>query len=110
MMRGNTYEEKLCMASLCRKDKSGQPVKITLQVRPNAARNEITEFTNGVLQVRVAAPPIKGKANKELLTFLGQKLRVSKSALEIIRGTTSQHKVIAINGLTQQEIRERLLA
>ena len=97
------------MASLRRKDNAGQQVKITLRVRPNAARNEITDFTNGVLQIKVAAPPIKGKANKELIAFLSHKLGISKSDLQIIKGDTSQHKVIAINGLSQEEISERLL-
>ncbi|MFC1903676.1 DUF167 domain-containing protein [Chloroflexota bacterium] len=98
------------MASACRKDNSGQQVKITLRVHPNAARNEITDFTNEVLQIKVAAPPIKGKANKELLTFLSRKLGVSKSDLEIIKGNTSQHKVIAINGLNLEEISKKLLS
>ena len=97
------------MASLRRKDNAGQPVKITLRVRPNAVRNEITDFTSGVLQIRVAAPPIKGKANKELIDFLSQKLGVSKSDLQIIKGNTSQHKVIAINSLSQEEISKKLL-
>ena len=43
--------------------------KILLHVYPDAPRNEVLGFTGGVLRVKVAAPPVRGKANKELLTF-----------------------------------------
>jgi len=97
------------VASLHKKDNSAQRVNINLRVRPNAGRNEVTNFTDGILQVKVAAPPVKGKANKELITFLSQKLSISKTAIEIIKGNTSHHKVITINGLTQEEISQKLL-
>jgi len=82
--------------------------KISLRVHPNAARNEVVDFTGGVLQVKVAAPPVKGKANRELITFLSQVLNVSKSALTIIKGHTSHNKVITIDGLSQEEVIQRL--
>ena len=81
---------------------------LSLRVRPNAARNEVVGFTDGVLEVRIAAPPVKGKANQELIAFLSQTLGVSKSRLTIIKGQTSRHKVIAIAGLSQDEIIRRL--
>ena len=81
---------------------------LSLRVRPSAARNEVVGFTDGVLEVRVAAPPVKGKANQELIAFLSQTLGVSKSRLNIIKGQTSRHKVIAIAGLSQEEIIRRL--
>ena len=86
---------------------SGSKAKISLRVYPNAAQNEVV-FINGVLQVRVAAPPVKGKANKELITFLSQVLGVSKAALAIIKGHTSRSKVIIIDGLSQEEVIQRL--
>jgi len=60
------------------------------------------------LRVKVAAPPVKGKANKELIAFLAQKLGLSKGDLTIIKGHTSRNKVMAIAGLTQEEIARRL--
>ena len=81
---------------------------LSLRVRPNAAHNEVVGFTDGVLEVRIAAPPVKGKANQELIAFLSQVLGVSKSRLNIIKGQTSRHKVIAIAGLSQDEIIRRL--
>jgi len=80
-----------------------------LRVHPNAPRNEVAGFAGGVLRVRVAAPPVKDKANKELVAFLSQILGVSKSALTIIKGRASKNKVIAIDGLSQEQIMKRLL-
>lgn len=80
-----------------------------MHVYPSAARNEVVGFANGVLRIKIAAPPLKGKANRELVAFLSQALGVGKGALTIIKGHTSRNKVIAISGLNQQEVIERLL-
>ena len=83
-------------------------MKISLRVQPSAARNEVVDFSGGVLKVKVAAPPAKGKANTELLAFLGQVLGVARGSLGIVTGHTSRHKVIAIEGLSQDELSRRL--
>ena len=61
------------------------------------------------MRVRIAAPPVRGKANRELLSFLSQFLGVSQSSLAIIRGHTSRNKTVAVSGLSQEEILRRLL-
>ena len=81
---------------------------LRLKVYPNAGRSEVTGFTDGVLHIRVAAPPVKGKANEELAAFLSQALGLSKSSLNIIKGHTSRNKVMAIAGLSQEDIINRL--
>ena len=82
---------------------------ISVRVHPNAIRNEVAGFTGGVFQVRVAAPPARGKANKELITFLSQVLGISRSKINIAKGHTARNKLIAINGLSQEEVTKRLL-
>jgi len=82
--------------------------EISVRVTPNSARNEVAGVADGVWQVKVSAPPVKGKANKELTAFLSQLLRVSKSQIDIVRGHTTRNKVIAINGLSREEIMKRL--
>jgi uncharacterized protein (TIGR00251 family) len=77
-------------------------------VHPNASRNEVTGFTDGVLHIRIAAPPVKGKANRELTAFLSKALGVSKGSLAIVKGHTSHNKVIAIDGLSQEDVINRL--
>jgi uncharacterized protein (TIGR00251 family) len=77
-------------------------------VQPNAARNELAGFSEGVLRVKVAAPPVRGKANQELIAFLAQKLGLSKGDLTILKGHTSRSKLIFIAGLTREELNQRL--
>ena len=86
----------------------GNEVKIPLRVSPNASRNEMVSFTDGVLRVKVSAPPSKGKANRELITFLSRLLRVGKDSINVIKGHTTRNKVVAIDGLSREEVMKRL--
>ena len=61
-------------------------------------------FRAGVLQIRIAAPPIKGKANDELMRLLSDVLGVSKSNLAIEKGVTGRKKTIVITGLGQDRV------
>ena len=81
---------------------------INVHVQPNSRRNEMVGFEDGVLRVKIAAPPVKGKANRELIDFLGKLLDITKSSITIEKGLTSRRKVIGIEGLTQAEILQRL--
>lgn len=81
---------------------------IVVQVQPSAHQNKVTCFKDGVWQLRIAAPPVKGKANQELIRFLSDILEVSKGNLAIEKGMTSKRKVIAINGVTQSQVTAQL--
>ena len=87
---------------------SQNQTNITVQVQPNARRNEGLGLEDGVLRVKIAAAPVKGKANKELIDFLSQLLGISKSSIMIEKGLASRKKVIAIQSLDQLQILERL--
>lgn len=84
-----------------------EPIRIVVRVQPNAERNEVLGFKDDVLRMKIAAPPVKGKANQELITFLSDILGVRKSNLAIEKGITGRRKVISITGLTQTQIIER---
>jgi uncharacterized protein (TIGR00251 family) len=81
--------------------------KIVTQVQPNARQNEVTGFKDGVLHLKIAAPPVGGKANQELIKFLSALLGVSKTSLTIEKGVTSRRKLIGVTGLTLDQIIER---
>lgn len=83
-------------------------VELQLRVSPNAARNELAGCVEGVWRVKVAAPPVRGKANQELIAFLARKLGLSKGDLTILKGHTSRSKVVAVRGLTREELSRRL--
>ncbi len=84
----------------------GEQARIVVQVRPNAGRNEVVRFREGVWHLRIAAAPVQGKANRELVRFLAEALGLSPSRLSIERGMTSRRKVIGIQGLTQDRVTE----
>ena len=77
---------------------------ITVQVQPGASRNRVTRYAEDVLHVRIAAPPVKGKANRELIEFLSDILGVSRGRLSIEKGHTSRRKVIAVEGMCEGEV------
>ncbi len=81
---------------------------IPIHLQPNAKRDEIADLRDGVLWVRVKAPPLKGQANKAMLVFMAQALKVPQDALTIIRGYTSRTKLLAIRGLSPEDLEERL--
>ncbi len=77
---------------------------IMVQVQPNASQNKVARFEDGVWHLRVAAPPVEGKANQELIKFLSDILEVSKGNLTIKKGMAGRRKVIVIKGLTQNQV------
>jgi hypothetical protein len=82
---------------------------IPVRVHPNAARNEIVAFADGILRVKIAAPPVRDRANKELLDFLCQRLALGKDRVSIIKGHTARNKLVAIDGLSQESVLELLI-
>jgi len=89
---------------------TGSEIRLSLNVYPGAAKNEVVSFTDDLLRVKIAAAPVKGKANRELVAFLSKHLRVRQGSINIIKGHASRNKIIAISGLTQEELRQRLLS
>ena len=85
-----------------------EPTKIMVQVQPNASQNTVIRIEDEVWHFKIAAPPVKGKANQELIEFLSDILETSKSNLSIEKGMTSKRKVIAIEGLTQEQVMGQL--
>jgi len=71
---------------------------ITLSVRvvPRASRSEITGYHDGALRIRVAASPVEGAANRELIRLLSKSFRVPQSAVTIISGSNSRNKIVRI--------------
>ena len=81
---------------------------LRVRVTPRAKRNEIAGWRDGVLQVRVAAPPVEGKANASVLKLLAKRLRVPRSSLIVVQGESSRDKVIRIERLNEEELKAAL--
>lgn len=62
----------------------------------------------GVLQARVAAPPVDGQANRALCRLIARRLRVAQSKVAIVRGEKSRNKVVAVEGVSSFALRQAL--
>ena len=77
-------------------------MKIALKVTPGARKNEILGWEEDypqigrVLRVKIAAPPVEGKANKEIVAFMAKTLGIPKSSVELLHGSTGRIKLIQV--------------
>jgi uncharacterized protein (TIGR00251 family) len=81
---------------------------LLVRVQPRAARDSITGWRDGVLQVRLRAPPVEGQANTALRRFLAERLGVALSQVEIVRGETSRTKRVRVGGIGREALERRL--
>jgi uncharacterized protein len=75
---------------------------------PGAACSEIVGQTGDYLRVRLSAPPVEGRANKELLRFLAERLGVRRADVHIAAGASGRRKRVVVDGLSPAEVVERL--
>lgn len=83
---------------------SADGCELTVLARPRARRTEFAGIHNGALCIRVHAPPVDGKANKELVRFLAQEFAVPRSAVAVQKGATSRLKVVTVRGRTSTAV------
>jgi uncharacterized protein (TIGR00251 family) len=79
-------------------------VILSVGVVPKASKSEIVGFEGETLKVRVAAPPVKGKANKELTKLLAATLGVRNDQVEIISGQRARRKRVRVDGIDGQTV------
>jgi uncharacterized protein (TIGR00251 family) len=79
-------------------------LSFTVRVVPRASRTQIVGEADGALRVRIAAPPVAGAANDELVRVLARALRVSRSAVAITAGQTSRLKRVAVSGIAPEAL------
>ncbi len=83
-------------------------VTIVVKVTPNSSRNALGSGTGDELEVKLSTPPVEGRANKELLKFLGKRLGVAPSSISIIHGRASRRKIVLVPGLDLACVRSKL--
>jgi len=84
--------------------------RLRLRVSPRARRSEVVGRYGDAWKVRVAAPPVAGRANEEALTLLAAALAVRTQDLTLVAGESSRDKVIDVRGLGAGEVERRLTA
>lgn len=69
---------------------------IKVKIHPNSKENKIISYSENLLEVRIKAPAIENKANKELVNFLSEYFKVNKNSVIIKKGEHSKNKTISI--------------
>jgi uncharacterized protein len=83
-------------------------VRLTLYVQPRASRTELTGLHGNALKIRLAAPPVDGAANLELVRFLAKLLGVARSSVELTAGTGGRRKTVLVRRVTVQAVERKL--
>lgn len=78
---------------------------LRIVVQPKARKTKLIGLYDGMLKLAVAAPPVDGKANKQVVSFLSDLFRVRKSDVEIIAGVHSRKKVCVLGDLQERDLR-----
>ncbi len=86
---------------------TGQGYVLRLMVVPGAQRTQVVGLYGDRLKLRLAAPPEKGAANRELIAFLARALDLPKSSLTLTLGAQSRAKVVAVHDRSP-DLAERL--
>ncbi len=81
---------------------------IHVRVRPRSSRNAVVRLEGDVWWIRLTAPPVEGKANAALLEYLSDILGVAQSRLSLEKGHTGRQKSVSVEGLDEEQVRERM--
>jgi uncharacterized protein len=83
---------------------------IRVHVIPNAKIDKVAGEHGGAIKIKLRAPAVAGKANTALRRFLAEKLSIPQRAIVLDRGERSRDKVLRIDGLSGEGVRQRLIA
>jgi uncharacterized protein (TIGR00251 family) len=83
--------------------------EIAVRLQPRAHANEIIGERDGVLLVRVSAPPAEGRANDALCRLIAKRARVGLRRVSIVRGAGARQKVVRVEGADPERLRAVLM-
>ncbi len=87
-----------------------KPALIAIHLQPGASRNRLGEKTARGRQLAITSPPVEGRANRACIEFPAKTLGVPRSAVRVAQGKTSRQKLIAVEGLSLDQVEARLAA
>jgi uncharacterized protein len=82
--------------------------RLTVWAKPRAARSRVLGVREGALEVALAAPPVDGAANAELVATLAKALGIRKRDVVIASGLSGRSKVIELSGLAPEDVHAAL--
>lgn len=83
-------------------------VCLFVKLQPRASKNEIAEPIGNEIKIKVTAPPVDWAANEALLEFLADTFNCPRGAVQLLRGQTSRHKQIFLQGLNAETVLSKL--
>lgn len=86
----------------------GGALVLTLHIQPAAKKTEVVGVHGDALKIRLAAPPVDGKANAALIKFIAAQLGVSKNSVTLISGDTARAKRLRVVGVDTSAVRQQL--
>jgi hypothetical protein len=81
---------------------------LTVHIQPKASTTECVGIHGDAIKIRVAAPPVDGAANEELIRFLARQLSIPTASVRIDSGASGRHKRVLVKGATAQFVLARL--
>lgn len=102
-------KEREGVVAWCEQTRNG--IVIALAVQPNAKHTQVVGEYDGALKIKLAAPPVDGKANETALKWLAEQLNVPRKAVTLLSGMTSRRKSFAIDAAycTVEQVQAKLL-
>lgn len=83
-------------------------VILTVHIQPKASTTECVGIHGDAIKIRVAAPPVDGAANDELIQFIARRLSIPTASVRIHSGASGRHKRVLVKGATAQLVMARL--
>jgi len=79
-------------------------VRLDVYIQPRASKTELAGMHDGVVKIRIAAPPVENAANRALIDFVAQHLGIAKRSVRVVSGDTSRRKVLELDGVTAEQV------
>jgi uncharacterized protein len=82
---------------------------MSVHVVPNAKIDKVVGEHGSAIKIKLRAPAVESRANVALINLLAGRLKVPKLKIVLLRGHKSRDKLVRIDGLSEEELRRRLL-
>lgn len=76
--------------------RDGERLLFTIRVTPRASADAVVGERDGMLLVRVTAPPVEGKANDAVVALLAKALGTPRGAIQVVRGASARTKRVSV--------------
>ncbi len=81
---------------------------LSIKLQPRSSSDEIGQPLGDELRIKVTAPPVDSAANDAMLKLLAKRFHCGRSQIILMRGHTSRHKLVKIQGISAEEVMRHL--